>query len=261
MISAPIRSALSGQPVVVITQPLCDADGKLAGIVLGAIDLLRPSFSAQLDALRAGAGGYLFIVAGNGVTEHHPDKARILDKADDDPGTLLDATLRTLLGAAMLTACAGLFGWAITYQLLRPLARLHAHVEDTSAGRADIAVFDVARRDEFGHLSRVFYSLSQRRKQAEQELHHLATTDVLTGLNNRRLFDALLPQALARAARAGHTAGDQVRVEFARRLSATVRSTDTVTRLAGDEFIIVFEQLTSAAEMHLLGQRILAAML
>ncbi|NYE61217.1 diguanylate cyclase (GGDEF)-like protein [Duganella sp. 1224] len=330
VISAPFKSSLSGRPVVVITQPLRDANGKLTGIVLGAIDLLRPSFSAQLDALRAGADGYLFIVAGNGATVHHPDKARLLDKGDDAPGTLLDATLHTpegwqdgllddgvpvllvhkhlrevdwtialsypmrsafasmqqvrlraLLGAAVLTACAGLFGWAITKKLLRPLSRLHRHVEDISAGRAGIAVFDVDRRDEFGHLSRAFYGLSQRRAQAEDELHRLATTDVLTGLNNRRMFDAFLPQALARAARAGqplalaildidhfkdindtlgHAAGDQVLKEFARRLTTAVRAADTVARLAGDEFVIVFEQLSCDTEMDQLGNRILEVM-
>jgi diguanylate cyclase (GGDEF)-like protein len=162
--------------------------------------------------------------------------------------------------------------------LLRPL---HRHVEDISAGRANISVFDVVRKDEFGHLSRAFYGLSQRREQAELELHRLATTDVLTGLNNRRMFDAFLPQALARAARSGqtvglaildidhfktindtlgHPAGDQVLIEFSRRLTGAVRTTDTVARLAGDEFVIVFEQLSTAPEMTLLGEKILDAM-
>jgi diguanylate cyclase (GGDEF)-like protein len=329
VISAPFKSTLSGQPVVVVTQPLRNADGEVIGIVLGAIDLLRPSFSAQLDALRAGADGYLFIVTDQGIMVHHPDKNRILEKGDDAPGTLLEAALRTpegwedllddgvpvllvhkrlreidwtigvsypvrsafssmlnvrmraLLGAAIITAVAGLFGWLITKGLLRPLRRLHRHVEDISAGRADINVFDVARKDEFGHLSRAFYGLSQRREQAERELHRLATTDVLTGLNNRRMYDTFLPQALARAARSGqpvglaildidhfksindtlgHAAGDQVLIEFARRLTGAVRVTDTVARLAGDEFVIVFEQLSAAAEMDLLGEKILDAM-
>jgi diguanylate cyclase (GGDEF)-like protein len=39
-----------------------------------------------------------------------------------------------------------------------------------------------------------------------------------------------------------------------------VRITDTVARLAGDEFVIVFEQLTAAAEMDLLGEKIIDAM-
>lgn len=330
VISAPFKSTLSGQPVVVLTEPLRDANGKLRGILLGAIDLLRPSFSAQLDHLRAGADGYLFIVTDNGVTVHHPDKNRILEQGDSQPGTLLAAALssdegwqdsllddgvpvllvhkhlrevdwtialsyplrsafaamtsvrlRALLGAAILTGVAGLFGWLITKKLLRPLNRLHRHVEDISAGRADISVFDVARKDEFGHLSRAFHALSQRRELAELELHRLATTDVLTGLHNRRMFDTLLPQALARAARSGqpvglaildidhfkaindtlgHPAGDQVLIEFARRLTGAVRSTDTVARLAGDEFVIVFEQLSSSTEMDVLGGKILAAM-
>jgi diguanylate cyclase (GGDEF)-like protein len=330
VISAPFKSTLSGQPVVVVTQPLRDSDGKIIGIVLGAIDLLRPSFSAQLDALRSGADGYLFIVTDQGVIVHHRDKSRILEKGDDTPGTPVEAALRSaegweddvlddgvpvllvhkhlreadwtiglsypvrsafssmlavrmraLLGAAILTGVAGVFGWLITKNLLRPLRRLHRHVEDIIAGRADISVFDVARKDEFGHLSRAFHGLSQRREQAELELHRLATTDVLTGLNNRRMFDAFLPQALARAARSGqplglaildidhfksindtlgHPAGDQVLVEFARRLTGAVRTTDTVARLAGDEFVIVFEQLSSSTEMDVLGKKIIAAM-
>jgi len=330
VLSSPFKSTLSGQPVVVLTQPLRDAKGKITGVLLGAIDLLRPSFSAQLDNLRSGADGYLFIVTDDGVIIHHPDKSRILEKGDDQPGSLQEAALRTsegweddllddgvpvllvhkhlreadwtiglsypvrsafssmlnvrlraLLGAMIVTAVAGLFGWLITKNLLRPLRRLHRHVEDISAGRADISVFDVVRRDEFGHLSRAFFALSQRREQAEQELHRLATTDVLTGLHNRRMFDAFLPQALARAARSGqplglaildidhfkaindtlgHPAGDQVLIEFARRLSGAVRTTDTVARLAGDEFVIVFEQLASDTEMGVLGEKILAAM-
>lgn len=330
VISAPFRSVLSGQPVVVLTQPLYDGDGKIIGVLLGAIDLQRPSFSAQLDALRSKSAGYLFIVTDNGTTIHHPNRSLILEKGDDGPGTIVEAALRSpegwedgilddgepvllvhkhlrevdwtialsypvlsafapmrsvrlraFVGSAILTGLAGLFGWAITKKLLLPLGRLHRHVEDISAGRADIEVFDIDRADEFGHLSRAFYALSQRRERAEQELHRLATTDVLTGLHNRRMLDDFLPKALARATRAGqqvglaildidhfkdindtlgHAAGDQVLVEFARRLVGAVRTTDTVARLAGDEFVIVFEQLATNTEIDVLGRKIVDAM-
>ena len=330
VISAPFRSVLSGRPVVVLTQPLQDGDGKIIGVLLGAIDLQRPSFSAQLDALRSSAAGYLFIVTDNGTTIHHPNRSLILEKGDDGPGTIVEAALRSpegwedgilddgepvllvhkhlrevdwtialsypvlsafapmhsvrlraFVGSAILTGLAGLFGWAITKKLLQPLGRLHRHVEDISAGRADIEVFDIDRADEFGHLSRAFYALSRRRERAEQELHRLATTDVLTGLHNRRMLDDFLPKALARATRAGqqvglaildidhfkdindtlgHAAGDQVLVEFARRLVGAVRTTDTVARLAGDEFVIVFEQLATNTEIDVLGRKIVDAM-
>ena len=330
VISAPFRSALSGRPVVVLTQPLRDADGRIIGILLGAIDLLRPSFSAQLDALRSSADGYLFLLSDDGTIIHHPNKNLVLEKIDAGAGTpgeaalrggdgwedgllddgvptllvhkrlrqadwtiglsypvasafapMHDIRLRAFIGAVLLTGLAGLFGWAITHKLLRPLGKLRRHVEDVGAGRAQIGVFDVARPDEFGHLSRAFYALSQRREKAELELHHLATTDVLTGINNRRMFDEFFPKALARAARAGHqvglafldidhfksindtlghAAGDAVLVEFARRLKSAVRTTDTVARLAGDEFVIVFEQLDSTTEADLLGRKILDGM-
>ncbi|MES2257139.1 MAG: sensor domain-containing diguanylate cyclase [Pseudomonadota bacterium] len=330
LVSAPFKSFLSGKPVVAITQPLENAQGEVIGVLVGAIDLLRPSFSAQLDALRSNTDGYLFIVTNDGITVHHPDKAMILKPVERDQGALAEVVLqsaegwqddlldegvpsllahkrlrdidwtiavsyptrsvfapldsvrlRALAATSLVTAFAALFGWILTKALLRPLNTLQGNVEDINCGTADIKVFDVADQDEFGLLSRAFFALSRHREQAEQELQHLATTDALTGINNRRMFDAFLPEALARACGAGqqvglafldidhfktindvhgHAAGDAVLIEFARRLGQTVRCTDTVARLAGDEFVIVFEQLPSNAEVHLLGRKILDAM-
>lgn len=127
------------------------------------------------------------------------------------------------------------------------------------------------------------YALSSdvtRSRANEQELTRLAQRDTLTGLANRRLFDAVLAHAIERARRQrcgialafldvdrfksindsrGHAAGDQVLKEFATRLSAAVRASDTVARLAGDEFVIVFEQLIHQEEAHTLANKILAA--
>jgi diguanylate cyclase (GGDEF)-like protein len=328
--SAPFLSVLSGKPVVALTQPLLNSKGEIIGVLLGAIELLRPSFSARLDNLRSGAGGYLFIVSGDGTFVHHPNKSLLLSRGDAGEGSLVEAVLRsadgwtdellddgvpTLLAhqrlreadwtiavsypiqsafapmasvrvrafaaATLVTLLAGLFGWLLVKLMLRPLLRLHGNVVDIERGAADIQVFNVEGRDEFAQLSRAFFSLSQRRERAEQDLHRLATTDALTGINNRRMFDDYFPRALARADRSGqqvgmafldidhfkaindlhgHAAGDAVLVEFARRLTQAVRYTDTVARLAGDEFVIVFEQLPSGAEMSLLGSKIVDAM-
>ena len=102
------------------------------------------------------------------------------------------------------------------------------------------------------------------RRRAESELTHQATHDPLTGLPNRVLLEDRLQQACARlhdSAEAvsllfidldgfksvndtfGHTIGDQVLIEVARRLRRIVRSVDTVARLGGDEFVAFCEAL------------------
>ena len=98
--------------------------------------------------------------------------------------------------------------------------------------------------------------------EARARLEHMATHDSLTELPNRALLDDRLAHALARAQRKGHTvsvafcdvddfktlndtfghlAGDRVLVEVARRLHSSVRATDTVARMHGDEFVVVIE--------------------
>jgi diguanylate cyclase (GGDEF)-like protein/PAS domain S-box-containing protein len=100
------------------------------------------------------------------------------------------------------------------------------------------------------------------RKKIQKILEAEARNDLLTGLPNRRKFEELLPMALARANRNkhstalffidldgfksindtyGHDAGDSLLREVANRLDKSVRATDTVARLSGDEFVIIFD--------------------
>jgi diguanylate cyclase (GGDEF)-like protein len=114
-----------------------------------------------------------------------------------------------------------------------------------------------------------------------RENHELAVTDGLTGLANRaRLYEAL-QHALARGERNsltvavllidlngfkqindghGHETGDQLLVEFARLLSRSVLGSDTVARLAGDEFAILLPDIGSPANATAVAERIVAGM-
>ncbi|QOF77499.1 diguanylate cyclase domain-containing protein [Variovorax sp. 38R] len=116
-------------------------------------------------------------------------------------------------------------------------------------------------------------------KEAERKLIELARMDVLTGLPNRLAFNEQLPAAMLRARRTaggialmfldidhfksindtlGHAIGDGVLAEYARRLRASVRETDTVVRLAGDEFVIVLENVYSTDAVAGVAQKIVA---
>jgi diguanylate cyclase (GGDEF)-like protein len=117
-------------------------------------------------------------------------------------------------------------------------------------------------------------------RRVEQELQRLARFDSLTALANRRQFDETLVQTLARVHRSGrplalmfldidhfkaindslgHAGGDEVLQEFAWRLHASVRDNDLVARLAGDEFVILLEDIESAEKAGGVAEKILSS--
>ncbi len=332
LVSTPFKSKISGKPTVLVTEPVYDSTGKLVFLLAGGIDLQQPSFLSQINALKPGTTGYLFIVTTDGLIVQHPDTARLLGNVKDHGAAspsmldalrgidgwaigasrngapallsykrlrkadwiigsvyplgeaftpLIDMRYKSLVASAAVAALAGLIGWLTVLRLLRPFGALRQHVKRLASGGTDISVFNVDRQDEFGDLSRAFYGLSQQRAKAEAALASQARTDPLTGLHNRRMFEETFDVALARARRTGtalalayldidhfkrindtlgHGAGDQVLIEFARRLKEAVRTTDTVARLAGDEFVVIFESLADPALPEMMGQKILAVM-
>lgn len=118
-------------------------------------------------------------------------------------------------------------------------------------------------------------------KQMYARLEHLAQYDQLTGLSNRELLQDRLRTALAKARRErnrlcllyldldkfkqvndslGHAAGDRLLQIAAQRLKASVRESDTVARIGGDEFVILFESISSKDDALTLAGKIRAAL-
>lgn len=135
-------------------------------------------------------------------------------------------------------------------------------------------------RDPRGRIANyvaVFADITER-KSAEAHISHLAYHDPLTSLPNRLLLSDRLDQALRGADRAGkrvgvlvidldhfkaindrfgHSAGDALLQDVARRLAAAIRDSDTVSRVGGDEFVVVLPGLNHAVEARLVGEKML----
>jgi len=120
------------------------------------------------------------------------------------------------------------------------------------------------------------------RKRAEKKIAHLAHYDYLTDLPNRALFLDVLGHSISLAKRSkhkvavlfldldgfkkindahGHDAGDLLLKDVAGRLKETVRGSDAVARVGGDEFIIVLDNIDSEDNAALVAHKINVALL
>jgi diguanylate cyclase (GGDEF)-like protein/PAS domain S-box-containing protein len=125
----------------------------------------------------------------------------------------------------------------------------------------------------------VFRDVSAARAMAE-EMTHSAQHDFLTGLPNRMLLNDRVDQAIALSARhskkvavlfldldgfkhindsLGHPIGDKLLQSIAKRLVSCVRSSDTVSRQGGDEFVVLLSEMAQQEDAAISALRILDA--
>ena len=136
-------------------------------------------------------------------------------------------------------------------------------------------------RRQVEQLEHVVETRTQGLEAANKQLRHLASHDALTGLPNRVLLDDRLAQAVAHAERDGHIfavamfdldrfkivndsfghrAGDELIKEVAHRIAGIARSTDTVGRLGGDEFLFIMDRLAKSEDAEHIARRAVAAL-
>lgn len=149
--------------------------------------------------------------------------------------------------------------------MLGPLHRAAQLADRMTQGDMPLQALPVVRNDEVGHLTVAFNQLLDKLHTSQVALERMAHHDSLTGLPNRVLLADRMQQGLARARRnrtwiavlyldldgfkpindeLGHEAGDRALIEVAHRLSATLRRSDTLARIGGDEFVLLATDLS-----------------
>ncbi len=124
-------------------------------------------------------------------------------------------------------------------------------------------------------------SLRRELVQVHKELEFLALRDPLTKLANRNLFRDRFEQALREGKRSeetvalllvdldgfkeindtlGHLAGDLLLQEVAGRLTASIRESDTVSRLGGDEFTVILRNIENVYDVEEVARKILESL-
>ncbi|MDI6746079.1 MAG: diguanylate cyclase [Rhodocyclaceae bacterium] len=189
-------------------------------------------------------------------------------------GEIVEITVMILLGGFLLATWVSI---KIAAGVTRPIARINRVV--ASIGRGDLgarvphdsagvlAPLEAGINDMAEKIAAAQHELQDKIAAATSELRQqkeaaeaMARIDVLTGLANRRAFDEVAHHEVQRALRYGtplalvmvdldffktindrfgHHVGDQVLVDFARILAASVRGVDLAGRWGGEEFIIL----------------------
>jgi len=173
-------------------------------------------------------------------------------------------------------------------QLVRPLlsGKKNSLLFQTMHQRKDGSTYPVEVRLQLSRVGDVSMFVSiimdiTDRRAAEEQINFLAFHDELTHLPNRNLFLDRLQQAIFEADRTehlvavlfldldrfktindslGHTVGDQVLIQSAKRLNSVLRAGDTISRLGGDEFSIVLSDIHNVMDCTLIAEKLIDCM-
>jgi diguanylate cyclase (GGDEF)-like protein len=176
------------------------------------------------------------------------------------------------LGAAGFLILLGVVGIVLRRHVVAPALQAAEALETVQRERRPVSPPPTWLRE----FDAIRHSI-ERFGQALVDLQDMALHDSLTGLANRRMFFDRLGHALALAKRAGsrgallyfdldgfkdvndalgHDSGDQLLAETALRMTSRVRESDMVSRVGGDEFTVIIENLAQTADAEVTAGKI-----
>ncbi|MCU7918483.1 MAG: EAL domain-containing protein [Candidatus Thiodiazotropha sp. (ex Epidulcina cf. delphinae)] len=189
-------------------------------------------------------------------------------------------TLLVTLAAAILAGIV-LF-LALRWLVVIPIRILTEATEVIGEGNLGVEV-PYHSTDELGKLADSVRSMAKDLRSSKEDVEYMAYHDQLTGLPNRRMFREMLDQAILRAQRHdeslamlfldlddfkrvndvyGHAVGDELLRGYTHRLESCLRQTDKIarpilSRMGGDEFLILLESISGADGTGKVAERIL----
>lgn len=207
--------------------------------------------------------------------EHLPWGLIIARSYDDVYADVISLRDRIFMAAIALTVVIGLGALVVARQIILPLEALTRGVLRVADGDLDVALH-IKKDDELGIVSGIFNEMVMRLRKNQQELEHLAVTDPLTKLANRKQIMKVLGDHLEYYRRYGnefsllmvdidhfkvindthgHLTGDAVLVQMAEIFSRLLRTLDAAGRYGGEEFLIILGQ-TNIRRAMLTAERI-----
>ncbi|WP_342129882.1 putative bifunctional diguanylate cyclase/phosphodiesterase [Hydrogenophaga sp. OTU3427] len=176
-----------------------------------------------------------------------------------------------LVLALAVTALCLLVLWRMVSRQLRPLERASRDMARMRKGELPLGPLPLAGpADEIGEMITQFNELVSDRRLYEERVAHLAYHDALTDLPNRRMAQVQFEHMRQQARRhgyglalvlldldgfkaindaLGHTTGDEFLTNLAQRLRAGVRSIDVISRLGGDEFLVLLHEVQEPGQV------------
>lgn len=270
-----------GGQAIMLSRRITDSDGNFAGVVAGAIKLSY--FDDLFGRLRLNVDDSITVIRRDGVVILRTpiDRGfveRDVSKAPDVMKMLARAN-GSYSGAGAIDKIQRLYVWRdsgrpLVIVVAKPWAGIFARWQKQALWIGSIMAGLIA----FITAVTLFSAREiGRRSRAEDRLEELATTDALTGLNNRRKFDSAIDTEWRRAIRQarplalllidadnfkqfndtfGHQPGDQALVAIAGCIQASaIRAGDCAARYGGEEFAVLLPGV-SAEEALIVAERI-----
>lgn len=187
--------------------------------------------------------------------------------SSDFMGDIKNNNFQTILLGILATGLAGIIGFIILQWVTKDLKVLSDAVNNVNSGYIEEPI-NIQRNDEIGDLAKNFSAMQRR-------LH----TDYLTGLPNRYAFEQHLKTKIEQYNSGentnpfsiffidlndfkkindvyGHDVGDQVLIQFADRVRSAIDHGDLAARFAGDEFVIVINDVNNKGDLETVLSRV-----